>query len=214
MKSPFDRSMIKRLVGAIGNAEIETFDDYINNKIKEEDAVSSTLASKIEDECNRIFRKSKNYHNWRCSRTILAGRGRNSPEKKYGFDIAITLKDEEKRTIKTVIIQNKFEKNNDPNIKTQVANMEKLTEKGSFVGIFSIDGMYVSSTKDVKDSTYQIDKLIYPTKAKRLSDFMEEFFVCKIGQVNFDPSVLNNAKKEKMIWVLFSNGKPLPWSKS
>ncbi|GAB1768957.1 hypothetical protein [Priestia megaterium] len=205
----FPSELIEDILEGIKFAEEETLTDYDLNNVDQEDPITTRLATRIQDETNRIISKSKYKGIWRCNIIELSNKGPNSLEKKYGFDMGITLKDKSRKFVKSLIIQNKMEDGDDQNLENQIKKMKSLSPKDKgFVGIIDIAGIYLTTGTDLENKKFDIRKL-KTYEMVRLTELIEEFLKCKVGQRNLDLQSLqfdkqyNRKKRKGMVLVSF-----------
>ncbi|WP_121663471.1 hypothetical protein [Metabacillus litoralis] len=208
----FPNELIEDILEGIKFAEEETLTDYDLNNVDQEDPITTRLATRIQDETNRIISKSKYKGIWRCDAIELSNKGRNSLEKKYGFDMGITLKDKSKRFIKSLIIQNKMEDGDSQNLENQIKMMESLSPKDKgFVGIIDKAGIYLTTGTYLENKKFDLKKL-KSYEMVRLTELIGEFLECKVGQRNLDLQRLQFNKqyirKKGMVLVSFEKIKP------
>lgn len=210
----FPKELIRNILKGIEFAEEETLSDYDLHNIKQEDPITSRLATRIQDETNKVIRSSKYNDVWRCDVIELTNKGRNSLEKTYGFDMGITIKDQEKNFIKSIVIQNKMVDGNSANIQDQINRMLPLSPKSPvYVGIIDIAGIYLATDAILQERKYDFNN-IDTEDLIRFPNLIEEFLKCHVGQRGLDlqklyyfPVAPTETKKD-MVVVSFEKTHP------
>ncbi|WP_271853137.1 hypothetical protein [Planococcus maritimus] len=182
----FPRQLIQEISEGIKFAEEETLTDYDLKNINQEDPITSRLATRIQDESNRIIQKSKYKGLWRCDVIELSNKGPKSLEKKHGFDMGITIKDDSRKFVKSLIIQNKMENSVTQNLEEQIENMSSLfpVSRG-YVGLVDKAGIYITTGAEIIKHNYDLKEL-NSKDMTRLPDLVSDFLKCKVGQRNLD----------------------------
>ena len=188
----FPKKLIDTVVREVEWAEEATITDYGKSNITQEDIITSRLAARIQDRTNDRLGNSKLGKEWSCVVKELSNKGANSLEKKFGFDLAISINNGP--FIKTLLIQNKMGgKTSDPKrLKKQIQDMSKLSpdDKG-YVGVIESDGIYLTSGVRLESHGHTN---LHTMKAKdmlRIGQLVKLFLECKVGEIGLDLNKLN-----------------------
>lgn len=210
----FPSELIQDILEGIKFAEEETLTDYDLNNINQEDPITSRLATRIQDESNRIIQKSKHKGIWRCDVIELSNKGRKSLEKKHGFDMGITIRDDSRKFVKSLIIQNKMDGSVTRNIEEQIKNMGSLlpVSKG-YVGLIDKAGIYITTGAEIIKHGYDLKEL-NSKDMTRLPDLVSDFLKCKVGRRGLDLQELYTYNrhfiryKKDIVLINFEKTKP------
>lgn len=173
---------------AFGNVQHEILDRIISGDRVEEDHITSTLFTLLEEEFKKY---SDSGYTIRANQ--FQGRGRNSSESLYGADGALILNARlpEVEFTKIVLLQAKKSTKKpfviDEDAIKQKNNMLSITADSFFV-VYEKARVRVYSAFSIGDGL-RVDDL----PSKPLDDFLEDFFNCFIGDNKFHyPQTLMN----------------------